>query len=148
MTPDGDPDLTIYLTQLLRPKNKLDQQNKIFWFSTNKNPDNIEDNTLIQTRILKEVRELQQNEKINPKDNAESRMEFLKRFDWTHTLLTETEKQAVEDILLEYHDVFARHKMDIGMNTELNVKLTLKDDKVVYRKKRTNADPPERKRSC
>ena len=30
----------------------------------------------------------------------------------------ETEKQAVEDIVVEYHDIFARHRMDIGMNTE------------------------------
>ena len=59
-------------------------------------------------------------------------MEFLKQFDWTDTLLTETEKEAVEDILVEYHDIFARHRMDIGMNTEFKVKLTPKDDKVVY----------------
>ena len=59
-------------------------------------------------------------------------MEILKRFDWTNTLLTETEKQAVEDILVEYHDIFARHRMDIGMNTEVKVKLTPKDDKAVY----------------
>ena len=62
----------------------------------------------------------------------ESRMEFLKRFDWTDTLLTETEKQAVEDILVKYHDIFARNRMDIGMNTEFKVKLTPKDDKAVY----------------
>ena len=59
-------------------------------------------------------------------------MKFLKRFDWTDTLLTETEKQAVENILIEYHDVFARHRMDIGMNTEFKVRLTPKDDKAVY----------------
>ena len=51
---------------------------------------------------------------------------------WTDTLLTETEKQAIEDILVVYHDIFARHRMDIGMNTEFKVKLTPKDDKAVY----------------
>ena len=59
-------------------------------------------------------------------------MEFSKRFNWTDTLLTETEKQAVEDILAEYHVIFARHRMDIGMNTEFKVKLTPKNDKAVY----------------
>ena len=59
-------------------------------------------------------------------------MEFLKRFDWTDTLLTETEKQAVEGIVVDYHDIFARHKMDTGMNTEFKMKLTPKDDNVVY----------------
>ena len=42
------------------------------------------------------------------------------------------EKQAIEEILVEYHDIFARHRMDIGMNTEFKVKLTPKDDKAVY----------------
>ena len=74
---------------------------------------------------------MQQKEKLNPKDDIESGMELLKRFEWTDTLLTETAKQAVEDILVEYIDTFARHRMDIGMNTEFMVKLTPKDDKVV-----------------
>ena len=59
-------------------------------------------------------------------------MNFLKRFDWTDTLLAETEKQAVENILVECHDIFARHRRDIGMNTEFKVRLTPKDDKAVY----------------
>ena len=59
-------------------------------------------------------------------------MNFLKQFDWTDTLLTETEKQAVENIMVEYHDVFSRHRMDIGMNTVFKMRLTPKDDKAVY----------------
>ena len=85
-----------------------------------------------QFKFLKELCELQQKEKLHPKDDTESRIEFLRRFDWTDTLLTETEKQAVEDILVEYHDIFARHRMDIDMNTEFKVRLTTKDDKAVY----------------
>ena len=57
---------------------------------------------------------------------------FLERFDWNDTLLTKTEKQAIEDILVDYHDIFARHRMDIGMKTEFKVKLISKDDKAVY----------------
>ena len=75
---------------------------------------------------------MQLKEKLNPKNDIESRDEFLRRFDWTDTMLTETEKQAVEDILVEYHDIFARHRMDIGMNTEFKMRLTPKDDKAVY----------------
>ena len=131
MIPEGDPDLVTSLTELLRT-NKPDQQNNTFWFPTPKNPGNTEDHNPIQTRILTELHEMQRREKLNPKDDIESRTEFLKRFDWTVTLLTETEKQAVEDILVEYHDIFARHRLDIGMNTDLKVKLTPKDDKAVY----------------
>ena len=139
MIPEGDPDLVTYLTELLRT-NEADQQHNTFWFPTPENPGNTEDHTPVQTRILTELRELQRREKLNPKDDSESRMEFLKRFDWTDTMLTENEKQVVEDILVEYHDIFAKHRMDIGMNTEFKVKLTPKDDKAVY-----NADPSERR---
>ena len=131
MIPQGDPDLVTYLTELLKT-NKPDQQNNTFWFPTSENPGNTEDHNPIQTRILTELGELQRREKLNPKDDSESRTEFLEKFDGTDTLLTETEKQAVEDILVEYHDIFARHRMDIGMNTEFKVKLTPKDDKAVY----------------
>ena len=131
MISEGDPDLVTYLTELLRT-NKSDQKNNTFWFPTPENPGNTEDHTPIQTRILTELRELQRGEKPNPKDDIESRTEFIKRFDWTYTLLTETEKQAVENILVEYHDIFARHRMDIGMNTDFKVKLTPEDGKAVY----------------
>ena len=130
MIPEGDPDLITYLNELLRTS-KPDQQANTFWFPTPENPGNPE-HTPIQTRILKELCDIQQKEKLNPKDDNESRTEFLKRFDWTDTLLNENEKRTVEDILVEYHDIFARHRMDIGMNTEFKVRLTPKDDKAVY----------------
>ena len=132
MIPEGDPDLVTYLNDLLRT-NKQDHPTNTFWFPTPENPGNTEEHTTIQTRTLKELCDLQLKEKLNPKDAIESRTEFLKRFDWTDTLLNETEKQAVEDILVEYHDIIARHRMDIGMNTKFKVKLTPKDDKAVYR---------------
>ena len=75
MIPEGDPDLITYLTELLRT-NKPDQQTNTFWFPTPENPGNTEQHTPIQTRILKELRELQLKEKLNPKVNTESRTEF------------------------------------------------------------------------
>ena len=131
MIPQGYPHLTAYLNELLRT-NKPQQQNNTFWFPTPENSGKPEDHTPMQTRIFKELTELKDKEKLNPQDNTESRNKFLKRFDGTDTLLTETEKRAIEDILVDYHDVFARHRMDIGMNTESKVKLTPKDEKAVY----------------
>ena len=32
---------------------------------------------------------------------------------WTDTLLTKTKKQGVIYLLIEYHDIFARHRMDL-----------------------------------
>ena len=131
MIPQGDPDLTAYLNELLRT-NKPEQQDSTFWFPTPKNPGNPEYHTPIQTRILKELNELKDKEKPNPQESTESQTKFLKRYDSTDTFLSEAEKQSIEDILFEYHDIFARYRMDIGMNTEFKVKLTPKDDKAVY----------------
>ena len=131
MIPDGDRDLTTYLNELHRT-NEPDQQNSIFWFPTPENPGKTEDQTPIQTRILKKLRELQQKEKLNPKGDAESRKEFSERFDWTEKLLTKTRKQAVKDTLVEYHHILARHRMDFGMNTEFKVKVSPKNDRAVY----------------
>ena len=61
---------------------------------------------------------MQQKEKLKPKDDPKLRMKLLERYDWTDTLLTKFGKQAVEDILFEYHDLFARHGMDIGTKAE------------------------------
>ena len=130
MIPPGDPDLTAYLNELLRT-NKPEQQDSTFWFPTPENPGKPEHHTPIQTRILKELNELEDKEKLNPQESTEARNKFLKRFDWTDTLLTGTEKQALEVILVEYHDIFPRHRTDIGMNTEFKVKFTPKDDKAV-----------------
>ena len=41
---------------------------------------------------------------------------------------TETEKQEVEDTLVEYHDILAGDRMDIGMNTDF----APKDKKAAY----------------
>ena len=131
MIPQDDPDLTAYLNELPRTS-KPEQQDNTFWFPTPGNPGKPENHTPIRTRILKELNELKDKEKPNPQESIESQNKFFKRFDWTDTLLTEMEKQAIEDILLEYQDIFASHRMDIGMNTGFKVKLTPKDDKAVY----------------
>ena len=126
-SPQGDPDLTTHLNESLRT-NKPEQQNNNFWFPTPENPEKSEDHTPIQTRIVKRKIQLREKEKLNPKKSTESKKKFFKRFDSTVTLLMETEEQAIEDILIDTNDIFARHRIAIGMNTEFKVKLTPKDD--------------------
>ena len=130
MIPQGDPDLTAYLNEVLRT-NRPDQPNINFWFPTPESPGKPEDQTPIQIRILKELTELKVKEKLNPQESTASRNKILKQLDWTDTLLAQTEKQAIEDILVDYHDIFAKHRLNNGMNTEFEVKLTPKDDKAV-----------------
>ena len=131
MIPQGDPDLTAYLNELLR-KNNPRQPNNTFCFPTADNPGKFEVHSPKQKRILRKINELKEKEKLKPNGSTNSRNKLLKRFDWTDTLLTETKKQAIDDILVDYHDIFARLRMDIGTNTEFKVKLTPKDDGVVY----------------
>ena len=65
MIPEGDPDLTFYLSELLGT-NKPKQQSNAFWFPTPKKPGKTEYHTPIQTRILKELCELKRK-KTEPK---------------------------------------------------------------------------------
>ena len=130
MIPQDDPDLTAYLNKFIRT-HKSEQQNNTFWFPTPESPGELEDHTSIQTRILKELIELKDQEKLNPQESTESRNKLLKRFDWTDTFLRGKEEQAIEDILVDYHNILARHRMNIGMKMEFKVELTLIDDKAV-----------------
>ena len=105
----GDPHLTAYLNELPRT-NQPEQQRNTFWFATPKNPGKNEDHTRIQTRNLKELYELKEKEKLNPKNETKYRKKLLEKFDWTDTLLTEKEEKATEDILVDYHDILAGHR--------------------------------------
>ena len=130
MIPQGDHNLTAYLCEFLGMK-KPEQQDSTSCFPTPENDGKPWDHTPKQTRILKELTELKEKDKLNQQDNKQSRNEFLKWFDGTDKL-TEPEKQAIEDILVNYRDNFARNRLDIGMNTEFKVKSTAKNDKAVF----------------
>ena len=70
--------------------------------------------------------------KLKRKSDAKTRLNYLQRPNWIDALLTEAEIQAVEDILVDYHNIFAEPRMENVVNTEFKVKLTPKDDKAVY----------------
>ena len=57
---------------------------------------------------------------------------FFSNFDWSDTTLSPGERQEVEEILVEFHDIFTRHRFDIGINREFKVKLTPNDDRPAY----------------
>ena len=75
-----------YINSLLKTP-KPDQVNETYWFPTPQNPGNEKEHTPIQTRILNELREIEQLEKLNPLENTESRNQFLFNFDWTDSTL-------------------------------------------------------------
>ena len=120
-----------YINSLLKTS-KDTEVNETYWFPTPQNPGNEKAHTPIQTRILNELRKLEQLEKLYPLENTNSRNQFLSNFDWTDSTLQPEAKQAVENLLVEFHDFFARHRFDIGINTEFKVQLTPFDNRPAY----------------
>ena len=121
----------IYINELLQvPSQDLDQES--YWFPTPDDPGDPTTYTPIQQRIYNELLELKQLEQLNPQDNEESRKSFLPNFDWTDTTLNADERNQIEEILMEFHNIFARHRFDIGTNREFKVKLTPNDNRPAY----------------
>ena len=127
---NGD-DAIHYLNSLLKTS-KTDEVYESYWFSTPQNPGNEGEHTSIQTRILNELWELERLEQLNPLEDTDSRDQFLSNLDWTDSTLRLDAKQAVENLLVEFRNNFARHRFDIGINTEFKVQLTPLDNRPAY----------------
>ena len=91
-----------------------------------------EEQTPIQTRILNKSRNLERLEQLNPKDEINSRNQILTNFHRTASTLEPEAKQAVKTLLVDLHDIFAQHRFDIGINTEIDVQLTPLDKRPDY----------------
>ena len=129
---NNNHDDAIHYTNSLLKTSKDNEVNETYWFPTPQNPGIEKEHTLpIQTRIANELRELEQLENLNPLENTNSRKKFLSNFDWTDSTLQPEAKQAVENLLVEFHDIFARHCFDIGINTEFKVQPTPLDNRLL-----------------
>ena len=124
-------DVVTYINALMQVERPDDNEEK-FWFPTPENPGNESELSPIQCRILKELRELSELEKLDPTENEQSRTKFLSMFKWTDSLITGKDRENLEATIVEFHDIFASHRLDIGTNTQFKVSLTPKDDKPVY----------------
>ena len=103
----------IYINELLKVPSQNPEQES-YWFPTPEDPGDPTTYTPIQQRIYNELLELKELEQLNPQDNEKSRKIFLSNFDWTDTTLNPEEQKQIEEILIEIHDIFARHRFDIG----------------------------------
>ena len=70
--------------------------------------------------------------KVDPTCDGEQRHTFLKSFSWDNSILNEQEQERIEALLVKHHMIFARHRMDIGLNTDFKINLTPKHDDPVY----------------
>ena len=106
-----------------------EQNDETLWFPTPENPGNEDEHTPKQRRILKEIRELIKKEQLDPTKDPESRKEFLDVFKWEGSQIEGNDKKHLEHTIVEYNDTFARHRLDIGINNSLKVKLTPRDER-------------------
>ena len=128
---DNPENAAFYASSLIK-STKPEDFKENYWFPTPEDPGDPQHHTPIQKRILSELINLQELEKLNPQDDSELRRQFLSNFDWTDSMLQPAEIARIEDLLVEFHDIFARHRFDIGMNQDFKVKLTPKDDSPAY----------------
>ena len=120
-----------YVNELLKSSEKP-QTIQNFWFPTPDNPGDSSTHTPIQSRILREIEELESIQKLSPHNSPEDRAAFLANFKWTDSQLSDEDKKDIEEILVEYNDIFARHRLDIGINNEFKIKLTPKSEQPAY----------------
>ena len=102
------------------------------WYPTPDTCDDPDKLNKIERRIYDEIIQLREAEKLDPTRDDDQRRAFLKNFTWDDSILTEQEQQRIEALLVKYHTIFARHRLDIGINTDFKIKLTPKHDDPVY----------------
>ena len=118
---ENEEDAIFYIGSLIKANRNNDQYEQC-WFTTPENPGDETTHTPIQQRIFRELRNLQDLEQLNPHDDAETRRNFLSNFDWKDSMLQQHEIRQIETLLVEFHDIFARHRFDIVVNEEFTVK--------------------------
>ena len=102
------------------------------WYPTPETCDDPKKLNKIERRIYDEIIQLREAEKLDPTRDDDQRRTFLKNFSWDDSILTEQEQQRIEALLVKYHTIFARHRLDIGINTDFKIKMTPKHDDPVY----------------
>ena len=83
---DNPENATFFASSLIK-STKPEYFKENYWLPTPEEPGDPQHHTPIQKRILSELINLQELEKLNPHDDTESRRQFLSNFDWTDSML-------------------------------------------------------------
>ena len=102
------------------------------WYPTPETFDDPSKLNKIEKRIYDEIVKLREEEKLDTTAIEDQRHEVLANFQWEQSILNPQERQKIEVLLVKYLDIFAWHRLDIGINTEFKIKLTPKHDEPVY----------------
>ena len=68
--------------------------------------------------------------KMNHAD--EDRLTFMESFKWENSVLTEDQRSKVEDLLVDFSDIFAKHRFNVGYNSDLKFKLKTENTRPLY----------------
>ena len=102
----ANPENAAYYASSLITSTKPEDVEENNWFPTPEDPEDPQHHTPIQKRILSELINLQELEKLNPQDDPESRRQFLSNFDWADSMLQPAEIARIEELLVGFHNIF------------------------------------------
>ena len=128
---DNPENAAFYASSLIK-STKPEDLKANYRFPAPEDPGDPQYYTLIQECILKELLNLQELQKLNLQADPESRRPILINFDWTDSMLQPDEVAQIENLLVEFQNIFARYRFHIGINEEFKVKLTPNDDSPAY----------------
>ena len=109
-----------------------DKQINKFWFPTPETCNDPDKLVGLEKRIYNSLIEFKKAESLDPKQDEESRKQFIESFNWTESVLDEKSKKQLEDLLVDYNKIFARHRVNIGVNNDFLIKLTPEHNRPVY----------------
>ena len=102
------------------------------WFPTPETCIDFTNLTPFQEEIYNQKFQVERQKKLDPKINEADKLEFLKKISRDTCVLNADQKRQFEEFLVEYHDVFAKHRFDVGYKTEPKIKLTPEHPLLVY----------------
>ena len=105
-----------------------------FWFPTPETNTDTSKMSEVEKRIYDELVKFKNLEAIQPLSKNEDRKTFLNAFKWSDSVLSDKDKERTEQLLVEFNDIFTRHRLDIGYTHKFSVKLTPDTNRPVYSK--------------
>ena len=88
----------------------------------------------VEKRIFDELVKFKNLEAIQPLSENDDKKIFLNASKWSDSVLSDKGKERTEQLLLEFTDIFKRHRLDIGYTHKFSVKLTPDTNRPVYSK--------------
>ena len=90
------------------PKRPAPDYDKI-WFPTPETYPNPENLPSLQRKIYDNITKSQQRDTLDPQQNSGDRETFLKQFVRSKSALTAEQIQEMQELLVDYNDIFAKH---------------------------------------